>query len=679
VVSNKAKLTLLAYLSFGLLVVVSTSSAASVGCARPDPRLSQPPSSASANDLWNRARLGNDSQMYRVFKYYFPADERSAEADRIIRDELERDRQRLMPTELARARPLTIVSGREGSLDELRRQSVSGSALIRLMRDRLAVRATATLQQLLANSDPTVRQVAADAIGRIGADWMISDLIVACSDTIPAVRQQAALALGRLHAVDSADTLGKLVSEDTSSSVRESAAVALATIGGWRSSQMLVGQALHDPKRDVVRAAAQGLRGDYETDSLDSLQGFAGAEQAELRRAVAVALGYLGSPRATPVLTCLLDDRDEGVRSEAAWALGAIEDFSAGEALAARLSDKSWSVRRTTVLALAALREERWYTNAHNLTQDTNIAVRQAAIESLGYFHQASVLGEIGQFSGDVSPAARIGVARAYGVSLDRAAIPLLLKMVREDPSSAVRLAAAEALTKYSTIDKAAIPDFDSGATDTAFRGAVVLLAARNPDATGALAVVTRAAHDDRNSEIRSLAVEALGRFQSASVHDSLIAALRDHDHAVSAAAARALAHAAPCTDVGLPAQATDFPALLPDRAAFQDAIAEISHRCGLAGLRTFTANNASSWYPYLVSEIFHAQGSMPQCPANSAAIPQGTTAIAEVFEGTLGHNDGQWCRAVEGIFSDPDPFVRASASAGFLDVRLRGVMAGER
>ena len=50
-----------------------------------------------------------------------------------------------------------------------------------------------------------------------------------------------------------------------------------------------------------------------------------------------------------------LKDQDETVRMQAAWALGAIRDQRAGDALAALLKDSSPKVRRQAAWALGTI------------------------------------------------------------------------------------------------------------------------------------------------------------------------------------------------------------------------------------------------------------------------------------------------------------------------------------
>ncbi|MDQ6820514.1 MAG: HEAT repeat domain-containing protein [Actinomycetota bacterium] len=72
-------------------------------------------------------------------------------------------------------------------------------------------------------------------------------------------------------------------------------------------------------------------------------------------RALAAALAAaIGGAQVSDTLTGLLADRDAGVRAAAAHGLGKLAHWPAGAALAERLRDSSWDVRRAAALALVA-------------------------------------------------------------------------------------------------------------------------------------------------------------------------------------------------------------------------------------------------------------------------------------------------------------------------------------
>jgi HEAT repeat protein len=623
----------------------------------------------SADTMWERATSKNDIQAYRVFRYHFAADPRSTEADRIISSDLAKRHQIFVPIQLSRSLPPSFRIEAVNSAPEPTRPAAPVSLLVRLMRDRLAVRATSTMERLITHSDPVIREMTIERAGKMGAEWLVSEIVAARSDPSPAVRRSAALALGRIGSMDSVDALGRLLSEDGESAVREAAAVALGAIGGWRSAQMLVGQAVHDPKRDVTKAAGEALRGEYEAEASKHLVEFLDAEQPQIRRATAVALGYVASPASTMALTCALEDREESVRAEAAWALGAVADHQSGRALAARLRDQSWSVRRAAVLSLGALGDAKWLPDVSRVTQDSQIAVRQAAVESLGHFGSKSPLEQILRFAGDASPGVRIGAARALGVLVNSDAVPALRNMLKTDPVSAVRLSAADALFKYPTINTR---EFTVDARDRDLREAIVRLAVRQTEPSDGVPTSIRDAAVDGDSGIRNLAIEGLGRFKDATAQRIATEALDDSDPLVSASAASVLAHTVSCSDVALLWRAHHAAGIVTNRAVLADAVDVLVDRCGLNSLRSAINSSRTAWYPYAVAEMFRVMTDSAECSLNEGPIPQGVTAISELLDSLISKNHSRRCQAAEGLLADPDPFVQIAASTGILDSRLR-------
>jgi HEAT repeat protein len=77
--------------------------------------------------------------------------------------------------------------------------------------------------------------------------------------------------------------------------------------------------------------------------------------EAAVREQVAWALGALDANSAVPVLMAALKDPDPGVRRQSAWALGAIGDRRAVDALIPALKDEDTGVRRQAAWAIGAI------------------------------------------------------------------------------------------------------------------------------------------------------------------------------------------------------------------------------------------------------------------------------------------------------------------------------------
>ena len=162
------------------------------------------------------------------------------------------------------------------------------------------------------------------------------------------------------------------------SAVRESAARALARIGGLRSADALVA-ALQQlgPKPSLIVALARaapdlylegvlggsqgravqpsaamaaGLRGHRTATAALILQLRSGGRRA--RAASCRALGWLRAPAGVPELTLALEHRDWRIRMSAAKALGAIPSYRPGPQLRGCLEDRNPRVRRSARDAL---------------------------------------------------------------------------------------------------------------------------------------------------------------------------------------------------------------------------------------------------------------------------------------------------------------------------------------
>ena len=142
-----------------------------------------------------------------------------------------------------------------------------------------------------------------------------------------------------------------LLGTDADSSVRRTAAQALAKLGDARAVEPLI-RALADKESGVRRAAAQ-------------------------------ALGALKDARAVEPLIRALADKESGVRDKAAEALGALKDAGAVEPLIRALADKESEVRRAAAEPLGALKDPRAVEPLIRALADKESGVRRAAAQAL--------------------------------------------------------------------------------------------------------------------------------------------------------------------------------------------------------------------------------------------------------------------------------------------------------
>ena len=102
------------------------------------------------------------------------------------------------------------------------------------------------------------------------------------------------------------------------------------------------------------------------------------------RRNAAWALGALDDGRAVNALLKALGDREPDVRAQAAWALGALDATPAMDRLTAALKDNDARVRRQAAWALGVIGDSRATSGLIVALKDTDAGVRRQAAWALG-------------------------------------------------------------------------------------------------------------------------------------------------------------------------------------------------------------------------------------------------------------------------------------------------------
>ena len=185
---------------------------------------------------------------------------------------------------------------------------------------------------------------------------------------------------------------------------------------------------------------------------------FAQADRGEMKRYLALVLGYTQDQEATPLLIAAADDEDSETRIYVLVALGALGDQKAESTLTEALQDPDSGVRKTAAHALGELGELSSVSALEPVLEDTVADVRWNAalsITRLGSQVGVPVLLEmldrdlVEQVPG-ITPAqaedAMVSAIAALGISGARQAAPLLPGLAADDPSLKVRQAAMEAL-----------------------------------------------------------------------------------------------------------------------------------------------------------------------------------------------------------------------------------------
>lgn len=144
-----------------------------------------------------------------------------------------------------------------------------------------------------------------------------------------------------------------------------------------------------------------------------------GALKSELwvaRRNAAWAMGALADRRAVEALIAALDDSEAAVREQVAWALGALDDRTATPALLERLKDADDRVRRQAAWALGAIDDARAVDGLIGALGDKSAEVRKQAAWALGAIGDSRALPGLLPALKDADPGVRRQVAWAIGV-----------------------------------------------------------------------------------------------------------------------------------------------------------------------------------------------------------------------------------------------------------------------
>jgi|GEM_PF-1176572 len=361
------------------------------------------------------------------------------------------------------------------------------------------------IASLLEDKNSYVRERAADALGEIGNEKAVDELILALSDEDRSVRWRAASALGEIGNEKAVDAL-ILALSDEYSYVRERAAEALGKIGNEKAVDALI-LALSDEYSDVRGRAADALGKLGNEKAVDAFILALSDEDSYVRGSAADALGEIGNEKAVDDLILALSDEDSYVRGRAALALGKIGNEKAVDELILALSDKDRDVRERAASALGKIGNEKAVDELILALSDKDIFVRGRAAEALG----------------------KIGNEKAVD--------ELILAL--SDKDIFVRERAAEALGKIGNekaVD-ALILALSSEYRSVRWRAALALGELGNEKAVDELIL----ALSDEDSSVRLSAAEALGKIGNEKAVDALILALSSEYSDVRWSAAKAL------------------------------------------------------------------------------------------------------------------------------------------
>lgn len=270
-----------------------------------------------------------------------------------------------------------------------------------------AARVVGALFAVLESGDPLVREAAITALGSIKHADVPNALLWALGDPEAPVREVAADAVGRLGK----ETIQVLIDalDNEYPAIRAAVATAVAKIAKQYSKADAATPALikrlSDYDADVRRIAAEALGQIEDPDATEALCERLWDEVPEVRKMVAWALGQIEDPDALPSLLQALGDPVPDVQEAVIEALGKLVELDAVPYLMQMLGHNSQSVRRASARALGQIGGKHPDSSQDILAGllhalgDPDAVVRRMAARSMG---------EIGEKVGDKNLSADI-------------------------------------------------------------------------------------------------------------------------------------------------------------------------------------------------------------------------------------------------------------------------------
>ena len=206
------------------------------------------------------------------------------------------------------------------------------------------------LLELLRDEAPEMRRTAAESLGKIGDPRAVDSILPLKHDPSSMVREASVVAMGRLKptATDGVVALLTLALEDPDESVRQAAVVAIGEVEpGPRLLQPVV-ELLRSSDATIRRAVVRALLQIDSSRSVPALVAAGRDADAEVRQGIVAALGEWGGAAVSPwIRERLVEDPSPGVRAEAAYRLGILNDPEARAALNTTVAkDPDSGVRR---------------------------------------------------------------------------------------------------------------------------------------------------------------------------------------------------------------------------------------------------------------------------------------------------------------------------------------------
>jgi HEAT repeat protein len=225
--------------------------------------------------------------------------------------------------------------------------------------------------------------------------------------------------------------------------VRRSAAVALGRIGDSSATTALV-NTLSDESLAIEAVNALAQIGD--PAAVDQLLNLIGSDDASLRQAVVSALNALIPPSMSKRIIPLLHDPDPNVRESAVKIAGYFGYPEAANALLELSGDPVERVRCAAIEHLAFIEDERVLDVLVQAIKEETPNVRAAAARALGNTDAPEVVAQLIKGLSDEDVWVRYFTARALGRRRSEASVAALASVIEKEKFNHVRIAALDSL-----------------------------------------------------------------------------------------------------------------------------------------------------------------------------------------------------------------------------------------
>jgi len=303
------------------------------------------------------------------------------------------------------------------------------------------------LIDLLQESDAQIREEAVKALGMIGSKEALPHLIERLKeDSSSTVRANAALALSHFESEKCKITL-KEAAEDEDWEVRHDAAIAMREFQDEEIKEKLC-SLITDKEIEVRKKAIDSLGDIGDEDMISEIEEH--LEDENLKKSAARAISNIGTEKALKSLEKMYYDGDQEMREIAVQGIENIKSEDANSILLDALEDESWRIREEAAKLLGDRGDDEYIPHLVERLEDENKYVVEAALRSLGMLDEDSVLEAIKGKLDDEEPSVRIAAADALETTDTEKSAELLLDQLKREDHPRVLWSISESLSGIS-------------------------------------------------------------------------------------------------------------------------------------------------------------------------------------------------------------------------------------